>query len=204
MAHTSRKPRALVFGDDTRSFLSIVRSLGRKGVIVDAVPFDPRAPALSSGYVNNVFTFPPFGSDGRTWLAALQKRLSQVPYDLLIPCCDRTILALDRHRDRLSHVRMALPDRDAIPVLFDKILTKELAGNLGIDVARGRVLTRDDNVRSLIDEFGQSVLVKPRRSYTLSNLVSRGQVVVDRSDAALVGALSKAVPPHDFMVEAYF
>ena len=204
MEQSDRQPRVLVFGDDTRSFLTVVRSLGRQSIIVDAAPFDPKAPALASRYINEIVNLPTFRGDGRAWFSSLQQRLSSVSYDLLIPCCDRTILALDQYRDQLSHVRMALPARHAIPILFDKMLTKELAGNLGIDVAEGRALAAHDNVRSLVDEFGQPVLIKPRRSYTVSNLVSRGQVVVARTEPSLVDALSKALPPHEFMAEAYF
>jgi len=166
MEQSDRQPRVLVFGDDTRSFLTVVRSLGRQSIIVDAAPFDPKAPALASRYINEIVNLPTFRGDGRAWFSSLQQRLSSVSYDLLIPCCDRTILALDQYRDQLSHVRMALPARHAIPILFDKMLTKELAGNLGIDVAEGRALAAHDNVRSLVDEFGQPVLIKPRRSYT--------------------------------------
>ena len=44
--------KALVIGEDTRSFLATVRSLGRGGIEVHAAPFTFQSPALRSRYIS--------------------------------------------------------------------------------------------------------------------------------------------------------
>lgn len=204
MGQEQVRKRVLVFGDDTRSFLAIVRSLGRRGVEVDAAPFDRDAPALASRYVSDVVYLPPYRGDGHAWLAALEGHLAERHYDLLIPCCDRSILALNQHRTFFRDQKIALPDAHAIPILFDKIAVKELAGNVGVPVADGRPLKAGDDAASLVEEFGLPLLLKPRASYTLKNLDERGKVVVARTLADVEAALGDVRVPGHFMVEAYF
>ena len=199
-----RKKRVLVFGDDTRSFLAVVRSLGRKGVHVDAAPFDLHAPALASRYICDVIPLPAYQGEGEEWLAALETHLASQTYDLLVPCCDRSILALDRHRARFADQCLALPDPHAIPILFDKLAAKELAGNVGVAVADGRRLRDDDSVETLVSEFGLPLLIKPRASYTLQEMENRGKVVVARSRADVKAALAEIKFTSRFMVEKYF
>ncbi len=47
----------LVFGEDNRSFLAVVRSLAKAGMKVDAVSFSKLAPALKSKYINKSYFF---------------------------------------------------------------------------------------------------------------------------------------------------
>ena len=51
--------KVLVLGDDTRSFLATVRSLGRQGVAVHVAPANFRSPALLSRYIAAVPDQPP-------------------------------------------------------------------------------------------------------------------------------------------------
>src|SRR3982074_3082254 len=78
--------KVLVFGDDTRSFLAIVRSLGRRGVLVHAAPSNFRSPALRSRYVAAIHDVPPWMGDGAEWLTAIAQLLCAERYDLVIPC----------------------------------------------------------------------------------------------------------------------
>ena len=50
--------RVLVFGDDMRIFLAVVRSLGRSGKEVHAVPFTADSPALTSKYISAIHHVP--------------------------------------------------------------------------------------------------------------------------------------------------
>lgn len=55
--------KVLVIGDDMRSFLATVRSLGRQGLQVHAAPYDMSSPALTSRYIQQVHPLP-FYLDG--------------------------------------------------------------------------------------------------------------------------------------------
>lgn len=128
--------RALVIGDDTRSFLAIVRSLGRDGWMVDAAPFDFSSPALSSRYLNDVHRIDPYPLGAERWLTRLTSLIDRHRYDLIIPCDDRALMPLACHAEVLAPTRLALPNPTSIDTYFDKIATRRLAMSLGVAVAR--------------------------------------------------------------------
>jgi protein-tyrosine-phosphatase/predicted ATP-grasp superfamily ATP-dependent carboligase len=196
--------RVLVLGDDTRSFLATVRSLGRAKLEVHAAPFNFRSAALTSRYIKKLHWLPYYLGSGEAWLAAMEKLLTREAFDLVIPCDERTLLPLDLHRAKLSaHARLALPDPHSLEVFFDKNNTRELARALDISIAEGRAIHSTDRANDLIAAAGLPLAVKPSASYTIEHLYARNKVVIvtdeptlDRTLAAIAGE------PHFF--EAYF
>src|SRR3954454_19872214 len=137
--HNSRK--ALVIGDDTRSFLATVRSLGRGGVEVHAAPFAHRSAALRSRYLCKTHWLPYYVDQGSEWLSAIEALVERERFALIIPCDERALLPLHRHRERFSgRSRLAIPDAPSLEIFFDKNNTRELAQTLGIPVAKGRII----------------------------------------------------------------
>jgi protein-tyrosine-phosphatase/predicted ATP-grasp superfamily ATP-dependent carboligase len=196
--------QALVLGDDTRSFLAIVRSLGRRGVVVHVAPANFRSPALRSRYITAIHDLPPWMGDGAHWLAAMDRLLQATRYDLVIPCNETALLPLRRHRATLSRLTtLAIPDDRAIAVLFDKHATRELAGEAGVPVAAGRLARPDDSAAEVLAEFGAPVVVKPRRSYSLDTLAARGSVQVVTAEDRLAGLL-RACDPDETIIERFF
>ncbi len=185
----------LILGDDTRSFLACVRSLGRQGLRVHTAPADFRSPALRSRYVAAVHDIPPWMGDGAAWLQAMRALLTAIPFDLVIPCNETTLLPLAHHRAELSVLaRLAIPDATALAALFDKGATRALAQRLGIPVAPGRLLRADDDAETVIAELGAPILVKPRHSYTLERLAVRGKVQVATGASELAAIIAGAAP----------
>jgi predicted ATP-grasp superfamily ATP-dependent carboligase len=99
--------------------------------------------------------------------------------ELVIPCNETMLLPLKRHRSTLSRfARLAIPDDRAISVLFDKHETRELAQQIGVPIAAGRLARPDDTADRVLAELGAPVVVKPRHSYSLDRLAARGKVQV--------------------------
>ncbi len=187
--------KVLVLGDDTRSFLAAVRSLGRAGLTVHAAPANFRSPSLASRYIAAIHDIPPWMGDGSAWLAAMRTLLGAERYDLVIPCNETTLLPLARHRAELAPLaRLAIPEDAAIDALFDKQATRALAERLGIPIAPGRALRAGENAEDVIAELGAPVLVKPRHSYTLERLATRGKVQVAGEARQLAAILARAKP----------
>ena len=196
--------KVLVIGDDTRSFLATVRSLGRQGVTVHAAPSNFRSPALRSRYIAAIHDLPPWMGDGAEWLGALTQLLRAERYDLVIPCNETALLPLQRYREALSRfARLAIPHDRAIALLFDKIETRTLAQQVGVRVAAGRLLSPTDTADGLLTEFGSPVVLKPRRSYSLEQLAARGKVEVIKEPARLERLLG-TLDPGETIVESYF
>ena len=196
--------KVLVLGDDTRSFLAIVRSLGRKGIEVHCAPANFRSPALKSRYIKAIHNVPPWLPDHDDWLNAMVGLLRAEQFDLVIPCNETSLLPIQCARASLSPLaKLAIPHDEAIAILFDKLETRELAKRLGIPVARGRLFERNDSADRIIQEFGPTVFVKPRRSYALGALATRGVAHLTNGRADLEEALRRSMPG-ETLLEEYF
>jgi protein-tyrosine-phosphatase/predicted ATP-grasp superfamily ATP-dependent carboligase len=197
--------KVLVLGDDTQSFLAVVRSLGRRGVEVHAAPFNFRAPALSSRYIAKVHRLPRYVGTGEQWCEATAQLLEQERFDYVVPVDDRNILCFQKFAARLAPLsRIAMPSDEAIEAFYDKLRTRELAERCRVAVPAGRVLRAGDSASSIAREFGLPVAVKPRRSYTLDSLHDRGKVALVDSEVRLQVALDAIKGREDHLVEAFF
>ena len=96
-----------------------------------------------------------------------------------------------------------MPDDVGIDAFFDKLHTRELAQRVGVAVSRGRLARADDDAAAVLAEFGAPVVVKPRKSYTLDGLATRGRVHVVGDEHALQQVLA-ATDPSSTVLEAYF
>ena len=197
----SNLPSVLVIGDDTRSFLSIVRSFGRRKFQVDVCPFDFSSSALNSRYIRTIFRIPPYNVDQNRWIAEVSNVLRHHHYKLIIPCDDRSILPIHRHRAHFGDVPFALPNEEAFRIFYDKHLTRELAQACSVQVAPGRLLTANDTPGGLEAEFGLPLVIKPRSSYELGNLGQRNKVRVIQTAGQLARELADEAKPDRCLVE---
>ena len=199
-----RGRKALVFGDDTRSFLAILRSLGRAGMEVHAAPGDLSAPALRSRYLTATHPLPLWVGDGSGWLDAVEALLRRERFDIVIPCTETALLPLAEHRARFAPLAcLALPDDESIRVLFDKDATRQWAAQHGVPVAGGRALRAEDSAQSLAAEIGLPIMLKPRASHTMASLDQRGKVEMLRSIAELDSHLGR-IRRAEYLVEGFF
>ncbi|MCG7644891.1 ATP-grasp domain-containing protein [Alteromonas sp. Cnat3-28] len=174
------RKRVLVLGEDTRSFLSVIRSLGEAGMVVDVVTLINTTPTLSSKWINKIFKLNYQAYSQNDWQTTLSRIIDSGNYDLVIPCDERSLYPLlDIKETTLSDTIFAIPERDILGPLFDKEQTKQLAQQLGISVARGeRIDLNDTSPKKLIDEFGLPVVLKPSMSYESEQLNHRNSVMI--------------------------
>lgn len=198
------RERVLVFGDDMRIFLAVVRSLGRAGKEVHAAPFNWHAPALRSKYISRVHYFPRYADDPLAWRASVLDALRIHSFDLVVPSCDRAILPFHIHRQEFAGYPIAIPNPGAMSLLFDKECTRQLCVELSIPVAAGTRISSSDTAQELGGRFGLPLVLKPRKSYSLDRLDSRGKVSIVESEPELQKLLSALDEPSRNLVEGYF
>jgi predicted ATP-grasp superfamily ATP-dependent carboligase len=197
--------RVLVFGDDMRIFLAVVRSLGRAGKEVHAVPFNWRAPALKSKYIDVIHRLPRYSDNPDVWCAAVSRLLQSENYDLVLPNCDdRAILAFHLHRKDFAAYPIAIPDVEIMDLLFDKELTRELATRCDVPIVPGRPLTENDAAGDLIACYGLPLVLKPRRSYWPDKLDGWGKVFIAESEDDAAKVLAGLHDRPRYLVEGYF
>jgi protein-tyrosine-phosphatase/predicted ATP-grasp superfamily ATP-dependent carboligase len=157
--------RALVLGTDTRSFLSVIRSLGRAGVEVHVAWAECDSPALRSRYIRAVHEIPLYSPRGGGWLEALTRLLREPGFDAVIPCQDAAVLALHLHRSEMgSSTRLCIPNESAYERCCDKGKTYELAERLSIPLPRQARAGSVGEIEELAATFGMPLVLKPSAS----------------------------------------
>lgn len=170
--------KVLVLGHDTRSFLSVVRSLGRHGLEVHVAWCPPESAAACSRYIashHRLATPAPLSSE--RWQTELAELLERERFDLVLPTSDPTLIPLQLRRRRFEALaRIALPNERTFDIAFDKIETHRLAASLGVPVPRSVIVRAMEELDRALAQFEYPVIVKPQRSYLPDDLEERGYV----------------------------
>lgn len=175
--------RVLVLGEDTRSFLSVIRSLGAAGMEVDIVTLINTTPALRSKYIKKVYKLNYQAFTQIEYSAKVTAIIEDGDYDLIVPCDERSLYPLlDIQEAKKTKATFAIPDRDILGPLFDKEETRKLAVELGINVASGEHCEfNDTSSEALISKYSLPLVLKPTKSYESEQLNQRNTVLIARS-----------------------
>jgi len=161
----SKHRRVLVLGEDTLSFLAIIRSLGRFGLEVHVAWCPLDAPVLQSRYVKLVHRIPPYREETDNWIRAFQRVMRQQQFDLVLPTTDNTILPFQMYRAEFEPLaRFCLLPGDTYRICFDKGETYKLAVQEAVPVPRQRVIRNVEEALECAKEFGYPLVLKPKRS----------------------------------------
>lgn len=171
------KEKVLVLGNDTRSFLTVIRSLGRKRMEVHIAWCESGAPARHSRYVTKVHEVPVYDPKNHAWRKSLKKILEQEKYALVIPCNDQSIIPLQYYRKEFETLaRIYLLDDDIFETTNNKQTMYEIADNLGIPIPEGTLITLRDDLSQAISKLGLPLVLKPFSSFSLNNLMERQEI----------------------------
>ncbi|MGF1723877.1 ATP-grasp domain-containing protein [Photobacterium nomapromontoriensis] len=197
------QPRVLIIGEDTRSFLTTIRSLGGAGYEVHVICYDRNSPARYSRYIKTAkfYNYQAYTQDG--WQDAVFKLIERYQFDVIIPCDERAIYPLWVEKQRLpEHTRLAVANDEALDILFDKWKTKTLAISCDIPVAEGRLINlKTVTYDEIASQFGAIFVIKPLQSFDHKQLNSRQNVTIVRQSADFDdGKFGDGI----IMVERYF
>jgi protein-tyrosine-phosphatase/predicted ATP-grasp superfamily ATP-dependent carboligase len=184
--------KVLILGEDTRSFLSVIRSLAKQEYIVDVVCFDASTPSLKSKYINEIFL--------------LNYQAQEKCYQVIVPCDERSIFPLNENAQRFpKSTILAIPNQKVIDYLFDKSTTKALAEQLDIPVAKGNIVAiMQEGYKGLQSEFGDRFVIKPTLSFEADKLATRQAVGVIASQKDFERYTAHTSFGEQFLVESYF
>ncbi len=205
-AGNSQARSVLVLGEDTRSFLSVIRSLGRAGYEVHVVCYDRKSPALKSKYISSAFFYNYQAHKQDEWIVNVQCLIERYKYDIVFPCDERSIYPLWQVREHLpSKTNLAISNQKALDVLFDKWKTKQVALAHNIPVASGELVElHHHDYEQLKEKYGAKFVLKPLQSFELQSLERRNKVVIVKSRQDYDDFKALNSENRFYLVEAYF
>jgi protein-tyrosine-phosphatase/predicted ATP-grasp superfamily ATP-dependent carboligase len=168
------RKKVLILGEDTRSFLSVIRSFGRKGFEVH-VGWCPKASlALYSRYISKIHEIPAYSIVDNSWLDFFVNLIKKERYDLVIPCTDQTIFPLQKNRQLLEqYARIYLLDDMVFKIAFNKIKINEIARSLKINLPKEIVISNIAEENKIISNFDFPLVLKPEASFLEMDLENR-------------------------------
>ncbi|MGB6975741.1 MAG: ATP-grasp domain-containing protein [Terracidiphilus sp.] len=200
--------KVLVLGEDERSFLSVVRSLGRAGLQVHVGWAGAKVSiARGSRYIAKAHSIPDYSAQDDAWFHALSRLLAQERFDLVIPTSDATMIPLqERRADLPFSERIYLLSDHAFEVTQDKAKTYALARSLGIPVPGQITVNPADPacLEKIAREIGAPAVFKPISSVNPSDTkTKRAAAIASRqSDFERVTLSFSALP--SVLVQTYF
>jgi protein-tyrosine-phosphatase/predicted ATP-grasp superfamily ATP-dependent carboligase len=159
--------RVLVIGDDSRSALAVVRSLGRRGLEVVLAAQDRSSLVPASRWVAETRWLPPAQASQEEQSAALESILAERPFELVLPTTDLAMGLLMLHRPTLEKwARLAVPDESGFEHTSRKHLTFAMAERLGVPAPWTRLVeTQADLGAALWDPaLPLPAVIKPSQS----------------------------------------
>jgi protein-tyrosine-phosphatase/predicted ATP-grasp superfamily ATP-dependent carboligase len=195
----------LVLGSDTRAFLAVIRSLGRRGLSVHVAWCPPDSVALRSRYVRRVHELPFPEAGPQAWIPALSDLLHRENFDLVLPCHDQVQIPLQLHRAAFEPwAPLVLLDDPVFRIVSDKVATSELARSLGIPVPRSLLVRSVEQIPAALDAFDYPLVVKPWASFTQEDLSNRNWVTKARSARSLRERLEALLPRGPVLLQENF
>jgi predicted ATP-grasp superfamily ATP-dependent carboligase len=198
--------KVLVLGKSDSSFLTVIRSLGRRGIDVHIAWCPPTEVARRSRYVRAEHQLPPFRPDDDAWKRALIDLCARERFDLVIPTNDPTIIPLQEHRADLEpHAKIYLLSETAYRVGYDKQRSYDVCREVGVRFPQHLVLPVPADPAEVLRRFSLPVVVKARSSFRSEDLGDRRRTRVARDADGLRQWLHVLVGRADeVLIEEYF
>ncbi len=166
--------KALVLGTDFknyRSCLTIIRSLGRKGIRVHLGWSHHEGIARHSKYVKYIHELPAYTTDNNYWKDELIALIEKGKFDFVVPVNEQASTPLELHRaDFEKYPSVYLLNQKAYDVVFDKFKTDDLAHSLNIPMPKERRVRDLAEIDSILGDFAFPIVLKPRASFDKRDL----------------------------------
>jgi D-aspartate ligase len=172
--------------------LAFIRGLGAIGVPIALVWNGRLQMARGSSYVGSSIEAPHPERDERDYLQFLSRLAERTGGGLLVPTSDSTVGTVARNKNVLErHYDVACVDWDVARRILDKKHTYELAGELGIPIARTFDFDSLEEIEEQRDKLVFPCVVRPRVSHLYFARVRSKMAIVETYEA-LVRAWSAA------------
>jgi predicted ATP-grasp superfamily ATP-dependent carboligase len=189
-------PKILVLDAQMRNSLAIIRSLGKKGLEVDAGEETKFATGFFSKYCNNHIVYPSPTKSPEEFITYMLNLVKSNHYDVIFPVIDATTIPIVKHKTEFSkHTIVPFADHQTLTKASDKAQTLKIAMENGIPCPKTYFIDYYDDLEKIKDDVEYPVVVKPNRGFgtrgvflctSTDELFERGKYVLNEYGSFLV------------------
>lgn len=156
-------PNVLVLDAQKRNSLAVIRSLGKKGLKVDAGDEARFATGFFSRFCRNRFTYPDPIKFEEKFINSILTILKKNNYEMIFPVSDRTVLPIIKHKAEISEYAIVpYPDYNTISKAMFKDETIKVAISNGVPIPKTIFIHDISDIDS--SDLTYPVIIKPIRS----------------------------------------
>lgn len=171
----------LILGDSQSSCLSVIRSLGEKGMPLDLLTFEHSTLCAKSRYVDNTYFFDEFAEWNYGWVGEFKKMLLEKEYGMIIPVGDRYALPIwEKYSELKSITKILFPNDKGVRYTYFKDKTFRMAKNLKIPFPRTVIIKDRLQAKRCLDnlQLRFPLIIKPIKSFVESEKKTSSNVGV--------------------------
>lgn len=155
-----KRPYAILIGLNSMQGLQAARILAAHDIPVIATCNDPAHPNAYTNACEQIIPTPGGGEEIMAFLCELGPTLNQKA--VLFPCKDGTVQLISDHRDELAPwFHIALPERDALETLMDKLTFYQYAKANGLPVPETYILRSEADAIDASKMLSYPCILKP-------------------------------------------
>jgi predicted ATP-grasp superfamily ATP-dependent carboligase len=148
-----------------RKTLSVVRSLGRKGIQTVVGEKDSFSPAGCSRFCHQSFKYPDPETSRTDFFQTLLKQIDLTDCNVIFPMDDTTLSFIVTYRKELERkCLIPLPDDKSILIASDKYETFLLAKSSNVDCPFSFMPSSIKELKKLSNQLQYPIVIKPRKS----------------------------------------
>jgi predicted ATP-grasp superfamily ATP-dependent carboligase len=157
---------ALVTNAENLITLSVIRSLGKKGIDVTGASDKPKALCFSSKYCRDKVLYPPVLKEKNEFLSSLERIVRKGSYDVMFPTWIDVLTAVSERRDRFSgYTKIPLPAHESLLKACDKAETLRFALENDIPCPKTYFPESLADVVNIKKVLEYPAVIKPRKSF---------------------------------------
>ena len=148
----------------SQASLSVLSSLGSRGVPLDVGAVRPGSLGAHSRYTDDELVYPDPATRPAEFVDAVEDAAESDRYFAVIPTRDDTTTVLSRHKERVeaTGVRAGVEDWSRFSRVANKARTADLVADLSVPIPETWAPASLDDVARIADEVPYPALVKPR------------------------------------------
>lgn len=208
LSEKNKRGKVLVLGTDFknyRSCLTVIRSLGRKGLKVHLAWNSIDDIARHSKYVAAIHEIPAYSPDNSFWKTKLIELITREQFDFVVPCNEQSSAPLEANRrDFEKFPSVYLLNKEAYEIAFDKFKSNHLAKSLGIALPREKRVSDLAEMDDIVNEFQFPIVLKPSVSFNLESLNRKNYVYKAYSPKELKTSLRHLLKNGDVLIQENF